>query len=225
MPLPPKLRDRLISQFEKLVSDGEAIHKAIRVVPGEWHEPWIRTQEPFQDPDRHVVEWQPFVVWRTRCVSLLTQAVGGSAAHADVPHGFKGLSNAKSELELGIATLKALRADLAEGYLDDVADQVEAMIAADYLQQAESLLEIGARGVAEHVPAAVLAGAVLERALRARCANVSPPIPTVGSDGQPFTMNRLVDELKKAAVIDELRAKQLRWYADIRNKAAAWRVR
>jgi hypothetical protein len=101
-----------------------------------------------------------------------------------------------------------------------VASQIEAAIAADYMGQAEQLLSEGQSGKFDHVPAAVLAGAVLEKALRTLCGQQLPSIPVVTSKGEPKTLNPLIDDLKKAGVFNELRAKQLRAWADIRNKAA-----
>jgi hypothetical protein len=48
----------------------------------------------------------------------------------------------------------------------------------------------------------------------------SPPIGLEKADGNPKMMNALIDELKKAGAFNEIRAKQLRGYADIRNAAA-----
>jgi len=220
VPIPETVRAKLQAQFDALIAEGEAIHRAIQVIPGKWHEPWIRSQEPYQDPDRHVVDWPRFVAWRTRAVSLLIQVVSSSTAHADAPNTFKTLRNSRSELEFGIAALKALRADFTEGFLEDLAAQIESAIAGDYLAQAESLIAGQTPSLYDHLPAAVLAGAVLEKALRTACTSARPPIPTTAPDSKPFMMNRLIDELKKAGVLDEMRAKQLRWYAEIRNKAA-----
>ena len=86
--------------------------------------------------------------------------------------------------------------------------------------QAEGLLNEGQPGKFDHVPAAVLTGAVLEKALRKLCDDQQPPIPTVDAKGDPKTLNPLIDDLKKANVFNELKAKQLRAWADIRNKAA-----
>jgi uncharacterized protein YutE (UPF0331/DUF86 family) len=66
----------------------------------------------------------------------------------------------------------------------------------------------------------VLSGAVLEKALRALCARQQPQIPTTNANGDNKTLNPLIDDLKKAGVFNELKAKQLRAWADIRNKAA-----
>lgn len=71
-----------------------------------------------------------------------------------------------------------------------------------------------------YVPAAVLAGAILEDALRELCQRQNPPIPIEKPNGQPKTLAPLIDDLRKANVINELKAKQLRSWADIRNAAA-----
>jgi hypothetical protein len=42
----------------------------------------------------------------------------------------------------------------------------------------------------------------------------------MNAKGEPKTLNRLIDELKKAGAFNELKAKQLRSWADIRNAAA-----
>jgi hypothetical protein len=219
MYLPQKLRLKLLSQFEKLVVEGQAIHKDIRTIPGAWKEPIVRSSEPYQEPNRHEVDWPRFVAWRTRVISLLTQVLLHSAAHADTVQTLKSLSNTKSHLEYGIALLQGIRADFEDGFLDDLAQKIESGIAESYLDQAAILLNETPEPVS-HIPAAVLAGAVLEKTLRAICSSAQPVINTIGPDGKPFTLNRLIDEIKKAEIISELRAKELRFFADVRNKAA-----
>ena len=86
--------------------------------------------------------------------------------------------------------------------------------------QADALLKEGQPGAFDHVPAAVLSGAVLEKALRTLCDRQQPQIPITNANGDSKTLNPLIDDLKKAGVFNELKAKQLRAWADIRNKAA-----
>jgi hypothetical protein len=86
--------------------------------------------------------------------------------------------------------------------------------------QAEQLLNEGHPGKFDHVPAAVLSGAVLEKGLRTLCGKQQPPVAILDSKDNPKTLNRLVDDLKKAAAFSELKATQLRSWAAIRNKAA-----
>jgi hypothetical protein len=76
------------------------------------------------------------------------------------------------------------------------------------------------KGQYDHVPAAVLAGAVLEKALRVLCSQHQPPISVTGPGGKAKTLNPLIDSLKKANVFNEAKTKQLRAWADLRNQAA-----
>ena len=86
-------------------------------------------------------------------------------------------------MEWGISTLRAIKDDFDTGYLDNLLLQIEAEMAADYMGQAEELLKEGSSGRYDHVPAAVLAGAVLEKGLRKICDVQLPPIPTKGLMG------------------------------------------
>jgi hypothetical protein len=119
----------------------------------------------------------------------------------------------------GLDYLGAIKLDLRSGLLDDLKLQIGAEIAADYLGQTDRLLNEGQTGQCDHIPAAVPTGAVLEKELRTLCSKQNPPLQTT-MNGKPLTLNRLIDDLKKARAINELRAKQLKAWADIRNKSA-----
>jgi hypothetical protein len=70
------------------------------------------------------------------------------------------------------------------------------------------------------LPSAVLARAVLEKAVRTIYNGQQPPVSLMNAKGEPKTLNPLIDELRKAGAFNELKAKQLRSWADIRNAAA-----
>ncbi|MDP2646861.1 MAG: hypothetical protein Q8P24_18145 [Desulfobacterales bacterium] len=116
--------------------------------------------------------------------------------------------------------MKSLRDDLENDYFRDLTSEIEAELTADYMGQAERLLIEGTAGQFDHVPAAVLAGAVLEKTLKSICENLNPPEPIVTDKGAPLKLNVLIDTLKKRKVYNELMAKQLRAWAAIRNSAA-----
>jgi Tfp pilus assembly protein PilN len=116
--------------------------------------------------------------------------------------------------------LRGVKDDFEQGFLDDLATAIEAEIASNYMGQAEHLLAEGQRGKFDHVPAAVLAGAVLENSLRTICGQQQQPIAINNSNGDFKTLSPLVDDLKRAGVFNEAKAKQLRAWADIRNLAA-----
>jgi hypothetical protein len=129
-------------------------------------------------------------------------------------------TEAHDTLNTRISRLKGLKDDFQKGFLGDLGLEIEAAIVADYMGQAEQLLAEGQSGKYDHVPAAVLAGAVLEKSLRTLCDKQSPSISTVNNNGKPLTLTPLIDVLKKNNVFNELTAKQLRAWADIRNSAA-----
>jgi hypothetical protein len=98
--------------------------------------------------------------------------------------------------------------------------QIEDNVVADYMGQAEQLLGEGVSGHHDHVPAAVLAGAVLEDALRRLCQRQSPPVEILKPNNKNKMLNDLINDLKTAQVYSELKAKELRLWAGIRNAAA-----
>lgn len=113
-----------------------------------------------------------------------------------------------------------LKSDYESGMLRSIAEMIETNVVADYLTQAEQLLKDNKNGAHPYGPAAVLAGAVLEDGLRRLCARQIPPISTNKPGGNPKTMGTLIDDLKNVGLFNELKAKELRAWADIRNAAA-----
>jgi hypothetical protein len=98
--------------------------------------------------------------------------------------------------------------------------EVESEFTADYMGQAVSLLKEGQSGKFDHVPAAVLSGAVLEKSLRTLCDVQQPPISIIKPNGERKTLDPLITDLKKTGIYNETKAKQLRAWAAIRNHAA-----
>lgn len=119
-----------------------------------------------------------------------------------------------------LAILEAMRGSLEKGLLDPIADIVEAEISADYMTQAELLLDDCKEADYSYIPAAVLAGAVLERHLRRLCEKQDPVISTLKANGKKKTLDPLIADLKKAGVFNANTAKQLVGFAGIRNSAA-----
>jgi hypothetical protein len=109
------------------------------------------------------------------------------------------------------AQLKAIflsaKSDFEGGYLFDVRNLVHASVFTDELDQAKHFLDAGYK-----VPAAVIAGTVLETTLRELCAQNS----VSASD----KLNSMNDELAKASVYNASRKSQIKAWADIRNNAA-----
>lgn len=210
--LPPILYKKYLDRFDELINEGENLEKIVS------HPMGIRIYDS---------SFQDLLEWTVECISLLNQVVPQN--HPSFGKWFSDLA-LTSEFDdpagmntvavyRGLGYLRAIESDLTAGILDDLRLKIEAEIAADYLGQAEQLLNEGQTGKYDHIPAAVLTGAVLEKELRTLCTKQNPPL-SVEMNGKPLMLNRLIDDLKKAGTINELKAKHLKAWADIRNKAA-----
>lgn len=170
--------------------------------------------------DKVILSGSGFDELRTNFLSVLQIMSGNSSYLTSVMEKIRALQNTPGGVDALIGTIKGIKSDYENGMFINLAEIIEAEMAADYLGQVEQLLSEGQSGKFDHVPAAVLLGAILEDSLRRLCTRQSPPIADLKSDGSPKTLNPLIDDLKKAGLYNELRAKQLRTFAEIRNHAA-----
>jgi hypothetical protein len=212
MALPHNLHKKYLDRFDELIREGEIISEAMVLAPSE------------DVPESYTcnkADFKKLNQWKISCIALLENIIPAKSAHRGIIAQIKRLEpESKYLLEKYISSLKAIKENFEQGFLGDLALQIEAEIIADYMGQAEQLLAEGRSGQYDHVPAAVLAGAVLEKGLRTLFTKQTPSLPLINAMGHPLMMNRLIDELKKAGAFTELKAKQLRAWADIRNKAA-----
>jgi hypothetical protein len=215
MRLPPQTLAKYLTRLDELITEGAAVPvRPQRVQVGRV----LRSGEP-RYRDTNNVSWVEFVAWRTKCVTTLDHIVPQRSVHRQVVDAFVSLECEPAKLQFGVAFLTSIRNDLRDGFLDDLAAQVEAEIASDYLLQAERLFAEASEPVG-HIPAAVLAGAVLEKELRTLCVQLSPPEPVANANGNPLAMGGLIDALKRRGTFNELTAQQIRAWAAIRNQAA-----
>jgi hypothetical protein len=154
---------------------------------------------------------------RSSMLTLLENVIPHDSAH----RRFVGqVNDVWPNEDVMLSKLRAVREDLELGMFDNLAERIAGAIAVNYLEQAEQLLGEGAGVTHGHVPAAVLAGAVLERHLRELCAKQTPPIDTVKANGEPKTLDPLITDLARVSAISQTKAAVLRGWAAIRNKAA-----
>jgi hypothetical protein len=218
MTLPPDLRKKYLQRFEQLIEEGGEISREIQNID----EPVVVTSRTRvrKNTDQENEALNKLDEWVINYKSLLDQVIPSSSVHRTFIEKKEIFYNDKSGLKIRLSRLKGLRKDFEQGFLGNLELQIEAAISADYMGQSEQLLTEGQPGRHDHVPAAVLAGAVLEKGLRTLCTQQTPPLALLDASGKPLMMNRLIDDLKKANVFNELKAKQLRAWADVRNKAA-----
>ena len=217
MPLPPQLDQKIRDRFDELIAEANEL-----IPKMETHSEEHARLHPthFSRYYGHVSEFQAFLV---RLISLTNTLLGDSERGREVVDGIKNRivrSRTPSDLEYFVGTLRGLKDDYENGFLDDLEEQIVAIISADYMTQVEGLLNEGKPGQYDHVPGAVLCGAVLEDSLRRLCERQTPPVETANENGRPKNLNSLIQDLQKANAFNKLKAQQLRGWAQVRNSAA-----
>jgi len=107
-----------------------------------------------------------------------------------------------------LGVVQAAKHDFDTDLLFDLRALIAADVLGDFVEQAEQLL-----AASYYVPAASLAGAVLEDTLRKLCDKHSIPVPA------STKIDRLNADLAKSNVYDKLIQKRITALADIRNNA------
>lgn len=222
MSMPPNLKAKYLARFDELIAEGEQVVESIekRTLGGQMVDGYFGGTVKTRQFIRTSLNLDAGMEFQNKSKTLFANVLPlnhPNRSRLEKPDSFR---SDEMGIRSCVAFLKATRNDLEHGFLESLSGQIESEISADYLGQAERLLKEGSSGQHEYVPAAVLAGAVLERGLKTLCDNQTPPISTVKEKGEPMTMNPIIEELKKAGVFNELKAKQLRSWADIRNAAA-----
>lgn len=149
--------------------------------------------------------------WKVKTKNLLRLSCGENSVHykdyveAEKPISYDSDPDALMRL---IPILKAACDDLKNGFLVSFKQIVQAEVFDSELEQAKSLLDNNYKNAA-----AVIAGAVLETAIKELCNNNQIDI-------EKKKLTRLNDDLAKAGVYNVLQQKQITALADIRNNAA-----
>jgi hypothetical protein len=220
MKLPDAVLAKTLARFDSLIADGRNILASAQDIQQPTKANWATGEAIRIGKGYKKLDAEKFVEWRTKAATLLALVVPKGHVHRQAVEALPTLQDTYQSLQEAVSLLRGIKDDLEKGFLDDMAGAIEAEIACDYMGQAEQLLAEGHRGKFDHVPAAALAGAVLEKALRTLCDQQQTPIAQKTPNGVHKTLGPLIQELKKAGAFNEAKAKQLQAWADIRNLAA-----
>jgi hypothetical protein len=145
--------------------------------------------------------------WRTSSLTFLSATLGSENVHyREFEERCKW--SQRHEAERGLAILKAVREDIAGGYLQKVETLVSASVFSDFLEMAEHLLNNGYKD-----PAASLIGAVLEDGLRRICSNNNI---TVKSDDNISSLNKKIADKE---VYNRLKQREIEVWNKLRDFA------
>jgi hypothetical protein len=188
-----KVNGKIIERFKELVKRGEKLAKPAT---------WTKSFDPAST-----------VQWKVSCTSFLINVFGEDNIYLkQFDENIKIIVRDEVEkIWVGepLSVIRAAKDDYENGYLFETRTLIEAEIFDDLLEQSEHLLS------QDYFQAsAVIAGCVLEDALRKLCIKNSI---TLSAKPKLDSMN---SELAKANVYNLLKQKQITAFADIRNKAA-----
>ncbi|QPL52374.1 hypothetical protein [Vibrio navarrensis] len=155
------------------------------------------------------IDTELFTSWKVKAKNLLVTACGENSQHFIA--FVEGEKRRTMESDYGIkkrvgAIFGAAKEDFEGGYLISLKQLVQAEVFESELEQAEELLNSGYK-----LASAVIAGVVLETALRDLCTDNGI------SHGKLDSMN---SQLAKSGLYSKLQQKQITAIADIRNSAA-----
>jgi hypothetical protein len=219
MHLPEKLKAEFVQRIEELISEGKEVQRTFKK---EVEFPRSQFGSRYAEPTprtKVTCDRVAFTAWKAKCINLADNLLTAGTELSQYLH-FRGIEISEGGVEIGIGYLSGLQNIVSKDLLGNLGMRIEAEVASDYMAQAEALLGEGIKGSHDHVPAAVLSGAVLEKALKTLCTRQSPPVPVLNQKNEPKMMNLLIDDLKKAGLYNETKAKQLRAWEGIRNHAA-----
>ena len=149
------------------------------------------------------------LTWKVKSKNLLVATCGLESQHyqefvkAEEINGYQTQWDAFKRMK---SVFIAAMDDYKNGYLTSIKNLIQADVFDSELEQAQELLSSGYK-----LAAAVIAGVVLETALRDLCNQNSLPI------GKLDKMN---SDLAKAGIYNKLQQKRITALADIRNSAA-----
>jgi hypothetical protein len=193
-----KLTD-LVQRADELIRLGE--DSLTRMRPGAYGSP--------------IVESQAFTEFRSSALSFIDRVFGRHHTHFE-EFSAKVADVSDYEIRYGIGILKAIRTELAGGWLVTTRGIVSSELFADFLEMSEHLLDENYKDAA-----AVMIGSVLEEHLRQLAGKNGVPITqTVNGRSVPRKADALNADLAKANVYGLLDQKMITGWLDLRNKAA-----
>lgn len=192
------MQERVKDEFEQLIEEGKETLKHTNF------------GEPVNEAQFNRAQTRYFSL-RTRALNLIGRACGNESDHyialSRLGEG-EGAGTAPKYYAAALGILEAAQHDFSAGLLFDIKSLIAAEMLGDFIEQAEALFQVG-----YHIPAASLAGAVLEDTLRKLCIKHKLAVP------ERANINGLNAGLARAGVYNPLTQKQITAHADVRNNA------
>ena len=191
-----KLDERVRERLAALIEKGEAVRATSRPAPRNY---------PMHP---HLVDGPQYSEWRTQALACLTDVFRPDHTYtASFQSGVKE-DRYTPFVDTGLGILRAALDDVEHGYVESLREMAVAEVFTDFLDQAEHLLKNG-----YSMPAASLAGAVLENGLRSLAERND--ITVKARDNLSALNSKLADK----EVYPPLRRKQVSTWTEVRDTA------
>lgn len=194
------MNKKLSARFAELITEANAIEEQKKNRSGQFS-------------DGFVIDGDVFLGWKVKVKTLLSNACGQDSQHfiqftiSEKTHGLG--DGAYAILKRLRAILIAAQEDFDGGYLISIRLLVQSEVFDTELEQARELLDNG-----YFTAAAVIAGTVLETAIRDLCTRNGITFNTKDK------LNKLNEDLARKSVYNSNMQKQITAWAGIRNSAA-----
>lgn len=203
------MSQKLQKRLEQLIQQAEQILDLTVEKPSEF----LGTIKVFKDNGDDL-----YVQWIVNSKNILKLAGGGedsihyeSFLQLEKPQTFESKSSVLKRL---VSILRACLDDLNNGFLISFKQIIQAEVFDSELEQATYFLNENYK-----IPAAVIAGVVLETAIKELCINNG--IDIYLPDGKrEKKLEKLNEDLTKSGIYPLTQQKKVTYYADIRNNAA-----
>jgi len=195
------MSQKILNRYEQLIDEANNLKMEIR----ETYSQMFGTYDTLGDKGDAI-----FLEWKVKAKNLIMLSCGENSVHYQQFENFENSNSFgnTSLLKKLAPVLNAAYDDLKSGFLITFKQIVQAEVFDSELEQAKSLLVNGYKNAA-----AVIAGVVLETAIKELCLNN-------GIEIERKRLTQLSDDLAKVGVYNKLQQKQITALADIRNNAA-----
>lgn len=143
------IKEKLLKHFRELITRGEELLMD--------KDPELWSSE---------VDRSRYIDWRTQVINLLDRVLPVKGLLRKKVSEFSNFRNTASKANEILFTLSAVENDFRNGMFDDLEKRIEAGVSVNYMEQAEDLIKESSESSRSYIPAAVLAGAVLEKKLK-----------------------------------------------------------
>ncbi len=195
----PDLSTKLLEQLDELLEEYKALLQSLR---------------------SRSASSERLMRFRTAAASAISRIAGPNSDYdiqaKDVMKQYPP-SHIGSDTELLGGILKALRHDIAAGYLDTLKELIHAGVFADFLEMAKYLLDQGYKDAS-----AVLIGGVLEEHLRKLCEKNDIEIDFMNSQGKlrPKKVEAMNADLAREKIYSKTEQKSVMFWYALRTHAA-----